>query len=129
MTEDEPPTRGGVRDRRHSEWHQSENLTVIATGWHATARRKEVGEPIDAENEYSRARRRNRRGAKEELILEHHVEFGRGRSARISMSPRLARNRGVRRTRSRLIKIRRGCVLERRELSRFARCIDEPALA
>jgi hypothetical protein len=101
----------------------------MATDWHATAGGKEVCEPIDAENEYSRARRRNRRGAKEELILEHHVEFGRGRSARISMSPRLARNRGVRRTRSRLIKIRRGCVLERRELSRFARCIDEPALA
>ena len=101
----------------------------MATDWHATAGGKEVGEPIDAENEYSRARRCNRRVAKEELILEHHVEFRRGRGARISMSPRLARNRGVRRTRSRLIKIRRGCVPKRRKLSWLARSIDEPALA
>jgi hypothetical protein len=45
------------------------------------------------------------------------------------MSPRLARNRGVRRARSRLVKIGRGCVPKRRKLSWLARSIDEPALA
>jgi hypothetical protein len=129
MAEDKPPAHGGVRDRRHSEWHQTENPTVMATDWHATAGGKEVGEPIDAENEYSRARRCNRRVAKKNVILEHDVEFGLGRSVRISMSPRLARNRGVRRTRSRLVKIGRGRVPKRRKLSRYARSIDESALA
>ena len=129
MAEDEPPTRRGVCDRRRREWHQSENRAIIATIWHSTARRKEVGESKDAENEYSRTRCCDWRGAKKHVILEHHVAFRRSRGMCISVATRLARNRGVGRTRSRLVQIRRGRVAKRRKLSRLARSIDEPALA
>ena len=129
MAEDEPPTGRGVCDSRGSEWHQNENPTIIAIDWPSTARRKQVGESKDAEYEYSRTRCCNWRGAKKNAILEHHVEFRRGRGMCISVATRLARNRGVGRTRSRLVQIRRGRVAKRRKLSRLARSIDEPAIA
>ena len=129
MAEDEPPTRRGVCDRRRREWHQSENPTITAIDWHSTARRKQVGESKDAEYEYSRTRCCNWRGAKKHVILEHHVGFRRGRGMCISVAKRITRNRGVGRTCSRLIKIRRGRVAKRRKLARLPRSIDEPAIA
>ena len=129
MAEDEPPTRRGVYKRRRREWHQTENRAIIATDWYLTARRKEIGESKDAENEYSRTRCCDRRGAKKYVILEHHVEFRRSRGMCISVATRLTRDRRVRRTRSRLVEIWRGSMLERRKFPRYTRRIDESALA